>query len=113
MKQQSETLIQEENIEQEAVDDNVRRKVLGFDEKIMLVKVDFQTGGIGYMHKHPHSQVTYIESGKFNVQIGNEKKVLQSGDCYYVPPDIEHGVVNLEGGVLIDVFSPMRDDFIK
>ena len=110
---QSEMHIEEEKIEWEKVDDKVRRKILGFNDKIMMVKVEFQTGGIGYVHKDPHSQVTYVESGKFDVQIGNEKKVLKGGDCFFIPPDIEHGVVNFEGGILIDVFSPMREDFIK
>ena len=100
-------------IEWENVDETVKRKILGYDEKIMMVKVFFRKGGIGYVHKHPHSQVTYVESGKFEVQIGEQKKVLNGGDCYYIPPEVEHGAINLEEGVLIDVFSPMREDFIS
>jgi len=113
MNSQSEVYIQDYNIEWEAVDNSVKRKVLGYDKNIMMVKVEFQKGGIGYVHKHPHSQVTYVQSGKFEVQIGEEKKILNGGDCYFISPNIEHGAVNLEPGVLIDVFSPMREDFIK
>ena len=113
MNSQSDVYIQDNKIEWEAVDNSVKRKILGYDKNIMMVKVEFQKGGIGYVHKHPHSQVTYVQSGKFEVQIGEEKKILSGGDCYFIPPNIEHGALNLEKGVLIDVFSPMREDFMK
>ena len=96
----------------EPVAEGVRRKILGYDQKIMMVKADFKKGAVGAIHKHPHSQVTYLVSGVFEVHIGKETQVLRSGDCYYIPPDVDHGVVTLEEGVLIDVFSPMREDFI-
>ena len=44
--------------------------------------------------------------------IGNETKVLSGGDGFYIPPDIEHGALCLEEGMLIDVFSPIREDFM-
>ncbi len=110
---QSNIYIQDKNREWETADKGVKRKVLGFDKNIMMVKVEFQKYAIGYIHKHPHSQVTYVHSGKFEVQIGKEKKILKGGDCYFIPSDIEHGAVNLEPGILIDVFSPMREDFLK
>ena len=58
----------------------------------------------------------YVESfttGCFEVTIGEEKKVLRAGDGYYVAPNLPHGCVCLEAGVLIDTFSPMREDFLK
>ena len=54
-----------------------------------------------------------MESGMFEVQINGEKKALRAGDAFYIPPNVMHGAVCLEAGVLIDVFSPMREDFIK
>ena len=51
-------------------------------------------------------------SGKFEVTIGDEKMILSAGDGYYVEPDQLHGCVCLEAGVLIDTFSPMRQDFL-
>jgi len=52
-------------------------------------------------------------SGKFELTIGGEKKILEAGDGYYVEPDELHGAVCLEAGVLIDCFTPMRADFLK
>jgi quercetin dioxygenase-like cupin family protein len=105
--------VEAEKIKWEPVADGVQRKILGYDEKIMMVKVDFKKGGIGALHKHPHSQVTFLAKGVFEVQIGEEKKILKEGDCFYIPPDVIHGVVTLEDGLLIDVFSPMREDFVN
>ena len=70
----------------------------------------FETGAVGTLHQHFHSQASYVESGVFELIIGDEKKVLNAGDGYYVPPHILHGAFCLEAGVLIDSFSPHRED---
>jgi len=64
------------------------------------------------MHEHPHTQVTYVASGAFEMTIGDEKKVIRKGDGYFVPPNVLHGCVCLEAGMLIDCFTPMREDFV-
>lgn len=97
----------------EDVDISVKRKIMTYDDKLMVVKVAFKKGGVGMLHQHYHSQITHVESGIFEVEIGNEKKILSAGDAFYIPPNVMHGAVCLEAGVLIDVFSPMREDFIK
>src|SRR5213075_1599006 len=92
--------------------EGVKRKIMAYDERLMVVKVEFETGGIGSLHQHYHSQITHVESGVFEVEIGNEKKILKGGDAFFIPPNVMHGAVCKETGVLIDVFSPMREDFI-
>ncbi len=94
------------------VDAGVKRKVMAYDDKLMVVKVQFDKGAIGAIHQHSHSQVSHIESGRFEIEINGHKKMLAAGDAFYVAPNVLHGVVCLEAGVLIDVFSPMREDFI-
>lgn len=91
----------------------VKRKIMSYDERLMLVKVAFEKGGVGSVHSHYHTQITHVESGVFEVMIAGEKKVLGAGDSFYVPPHAEHGAVCLEAGVLIDTFSPMREDFLQ
>lgn len=95
------------------MDRGVRRKIMAFDDKLMIVKVQFDKGGIGTVHQHFHSQITHVESGIFEIEIGGDKKILSAGDAFYIPPNVLHGAVCLEAGVLIDAFSPMREDFIK
>jgi quercetin dioxygenase-like cupin family protein len=105
--------IENEGLEWETVGEGVQRKIMAYDDKLMLVKVKFDTGGIGALHQHFHTQITHIESGLFEVEIAGEKKVLKAGDAFYIPSNVMHGAVCLDEGVLIDVFSPMREDFIK
>lgn len=105
--------IENKTVPWEAVGLGVRRKIMAWDEKLMLVKVEFEKGGIGVLHQHHHSQITHVESGIFEVEIGGEKKILSTGDVYLIPTNVLHGCVCLEKGVLIDVFSPMREDFLK
>ena len=95
------------------VDPGVTRQILGHDPQLMLVRVTLDTGAVAALHSHPHRQVTYVESGAFEATIGGSTRVLHSGDCYLVPPDVRHGVRALEAGVLIDVFTPAREDFIS
>ncbi|HQV61260.1 MAG TPA: cupin domain-containing protein [Chitinophagaceae bacterium] len=105
--------IENAEIPWQEVDKGVKRKIMAYDERLMVVKVVFDKGGVGSLHKHPHTQITHVESGLFEVEIGEEKKTLKGGDAFYIPPNVMHGAVCLESGILIDVFSPMREDFIE
>jgi quercetin dioxygenase-like cupin family protein len=102
-----------DEIEWELVGEGVKRKIMGYDDSIMLVNVHFEKGGIGAIHEHYHSQVTYVASGQFEVSIGGEIKVLKGGDSFYIQPHVLHGAVCIESGMLIDVFSPIREDFMN
>ncbi|WP_130733809.1 cupin domain-containing protein [Flavobacterium sp. J27] len=102
----------DDSISWEYVTDKIQRKIMGFDENMMMLKVQFETGGIGTIHSHPHIQTTYITEGVFEVIIANETKTLQGGDSFFIPSNVMHGVICKEAGILIDVFHPMRNDFI-
>ncbi|GAB5401661.1 MAG: cupin domain-containing protein [Aureisphaera sp.] len=102
-----------DDIEWEVVGEGLKRKIMGYDDKIMLVKVEFDVGGVGVMHQHYHSQVTYVESGEFELTIGNETKTVKGGDAFYIPPNVMHGAICTKSGILIDVFSPIREDFME
>ncbi|MDB5207659.1 MAG: cupin protein [Flavisolibacter sp.] len=110
---ETKVFIQNKDIPWEPTAPGMKRKIMAYDENLMLVKVEFETGGIGTLHQHHHSQITHVESGIFEVEINGEKKVLTTGDAFYIPTNVLHGAVCLEAGVLIDVFSPMREDFLK
>ena len=108
-----EPFIVSSEIEWEKVDKGVERKILGYDDEVMMVCVRFEKGAIGSLHHHVHRQITYVQAGSFEVTINNNKKVLTQGDCFFVAPDLVHGVVALEEGSLVDVFTPARQDFLK
>ena len=90
----------------------IRRKVLCYDDGIMLVRFAFEAGAVGAEHSHPHKQCSVIESGVFDVTIAGRTKRLKAGDSYLVAPDLLHGAVAIEAGVIVDVFSPARADFL-
>ncbi len=96
----------------EDLGNGIQRQLYGYDDKIMLVKVRFEKGAIGELHEHPHTQVTFVESGVFQMTIGNETRIIVPGDGYYVPPHEIHGIVCLQQGMLVDVFAPVREDFL-
>jgi len=102
-----------DEVEWETVAPGMKRKIMAYDEHLMLVRVEFEKGAVGSVHSHRHSQLSHVESGKFEVEIGGAKKILNKGDAFYAPPHVMHGAVCVEAGVLIDVFSPMREDFVK
>ena len=66
-----------------------------------------------HAHTHPHTQMSYVLSGKFSYSVEGEAVTLNPGDSIVVPSGLVHGTVCLEKGVLLDVFTPMREDFLK
>ena len=93
-------------------DPGVHRKILAYTEDMMMCEITFEKGAVGKVHAHPHLQSTYVVKGSFEFTIGGESKVVRAGDSLLMPPDVLHGTVALEDGVLVDVFSPMRSDFL-
>ncbi len=112
MKRKSEIYCSAEKIEWEDLGGGVSRKIMGWDNQIMMVKVRFEKGAEGSPHQHFHTQTTYCAKGKFEFTVGSEKHMVQYGDGLYIPPNVLHGAVCLEEGVLVDVFSPVREDFL-
>ena len=90
----------------------VRRTLVAYNDDLLLVKVEFETGAIGALHQHVHSQITYVESGEFEATVGDETRLLKAGDSFYAAPNVPHGVVARQAGVLLDSFSPVRLDFL-
>ena len=110
--QKNKPFISAAEIEWEQVDQGVERKVLGHDDQVMMVGVRFEKGAVGTLHHHIHRQISYVESGQFEVTIDGQKKLLKQGDCFFVAPNLVHGVLALEKGMLIDIFTPTRTDFL-
>ena len=90
-----------------------RRKIRSYNEDIMLVEVGFDDGAVGKMHTHPHSQISYVLSGEFTYTIGEKTVAMYPGDSIVVDGGLEHGCACVKAGILLDVFAPMREDFVK
>ena len=91
----------------------VERQILSYGPDLMLVRVRFKTGAVGALHNHPHRQATYVADGSFEVTVGDSNRVLRKGDTFFAAADVPHGVKALEDGMLIDCFTPARQDFLE
>lgn len=91
----------------------VSRKILTYSDELMMCEITFEKGAKGNFHSHEHLQITYIAEGSFEFTIAGETRIVNKGDSVYMPSNAEHGVTCLEAGKLVDVFNPMRKDFLK
>jgi quercetin dioxygenase-like cupin family protein len=112
MKRRSESFMLGADTPTEVVGDGIKRQIFGHNDSIMMVRVEFEAGAVGAVHAHPHSQVSYVESGEFDVFVDGIEKRLGPGDSFCIHPDLDHGAVCRKAGVLLDVFSPVREDFL-
>ena len=97
----------------EQAGEGVVRRVLAYTDELMCVENTFKTGAVGSLHSHPHTQVTYIVSGRYQFTVGDETYEVKAGDTLLKKDGVIHGCVALEGGIMLDFFTPMREDFVK
>jgi quercetin dioxygenase-like cupin family protein len=89
-----------------------RRKVILQTPELMQVAFRFDKGGIGAPHSHPHVQASYVAEGRFEVTINGVTETIGKGGSFIVPSGLTHSVVALEAGLLVDSFTPRREDFL-
>jgi quercetin dioxygenase-like cupin family protein len=109
---QNEPFARDDEIDWQPAGDGVRRKVLTYSDGVMMVRVAFEAGAVGPPHSHPHVQCSLVEHGVFDITIAGRTERLRAGDSFLVPPDAVHDAKAIEAGVLLDVFTPMRADFV-
>ena len=96
----------------EDAEPGVRRRILVAQGRLMLMEVQFVAGAAGYEHQHPHEQISYCVSGRFEYSLDGRAQVLSAGESVYVPGSVRHGAKAFVDGTLIDVFTPIRDDLL-
>ncbi|PRY26521.1 Cupin domain-containing protein [Aliiruegeria haliotis] len=92
--------------------DGAERRVRAETPELMVVEFRFAAGGVGALHSHPHTQSTYVASGVFDFTMDGNTRRISAGDCFVIPSNTEHGCVCVEAGLLVDCFTPRRDDFL-
>ena len=89
-----------------------RQMVVG--ERMMLCRFRFAPYLVTPEHSHPHEQMSLVVSGRVRFFIEGEERIAGSGDVLHFPPDCWHGATMMdEEVVLIDIFSPVREDFLN
>src|SRR3990172_5655235 len=87
------------------------RRTLTAGDRMMLIEVALDAGAVVPMHTHPHEQTGYLISGRMRFHIEGEERELGAGDCWMIPGDAPHEVTALEGCLLVDIFSPPREEY--
>jgi quercetin dioxygenase-like cupin family protein len=88
------------------------RKVMAYNDKLFLAEHQMVKGWVGSVHSHPHDQVVYVVRGHLRVTCQGKTFEIRSGDSFVVRGDVEHGASALEDSLVIDVFTPCREDYI-
>ncbi len=101
------------DVEGTAAGEGVVRRVLAYSKELMCVENTFAEGAVGALHHHPHTQITYVVSGEFEFEIDGVKKLVSAGDTMLKQDNVVHGCVCKKAGVLLDIFTPMREDFVR
>lgn len=91
----------------------LERRVLAYNEKLMLVEHVMEKGSIFPLHSHPHEQLAYILKGKLRVICGGQEYFVEEGDSFVVPGGVEHQVFAIEESIALDVFTPVREDYVE
>ena len=92
--------------------EGVQRKTLVYGEKMLCAEFRLQKGHLLPKHAHPHEQAGYLVSGRIRLTIGSETFDVEPGDSWCVAGNVEHWVEILEDSVAVEVFSPVREDYL-
>jgi quercetin dioxygenase-like cupin family protein len=90
----------------------IRRKTLGFGGATLLSEFRLEAGHPLPIHDHPQEQTGYLVRGRLALTIGDETRELKPGDSWSIPGGVRHGAEVLEDAVAIEVFSPVREDYL-
>lgn len=92
--------------------EGVRFKTLVYGEKTLLAEFHLDKGSTIPAHQHPHEQTGYLVSGRLDFTVGEEKFIAEPGTSWSLPGNIEHSVEVLEDAVVVEVFSPIREEYL-
>ncbi len=90
----------------------IKMKTLVYGEKTLLTEVKLEKGAVLPRHSHPHEQTGYLVSGRIDLTIGDATHHVEPGDSWCIPGSVEHNAFAHEDSVAIEVFSPVREDYI-
>ncbi len=90
----------------------VTPRMVASGKNMMAMEVRFEAGAEGNKHSHPHEQVSRLLKGRMAFFLGDETHELKEGEMIVIPSNVIHGVRAHEESLLLDIFSPPREDLI-
>ena len=91
----------------------LKRRVLAYNEKLFLAEHEMMQGWTGTAHSHPHDQIVYVVRGHLKVTCQGKTVDVRTGDTFVVRGGVEHGASALQESLVIDVFTPCREDYVR
>ena len=92
--------------------DKIHQKTLAYVDKTLIAELSMEQGADITQHSHPNQQTGYLVSGEVALTIGDETHQIKPGDSWCIAGGVEHKAMALEDSVAIEVFSPVREDYI-
>ena len=90
----------------------IRMKTLCYGQRTLMTEFILERGRTLPMHSHPYEQTGYLTAGHMRLSIGGEEHDVRPGDSWCIPMDVEHGAQILEDSIAVEVFSPVRQDYL-
>lgn len=97
----------------EHVNENIRRKIFPPGKQMMSMLIEFKQGGFGPEHAHPHEQFGFVIQGKIEVTIEGVVHQVTSHEQIHIPGNLRHSVSALEDSLVLETFTPLREDLMK
>jgi len=92
--------------------EGIRQKTLVYGDETLLTEFRLSEGSLLPKHKHPQEQTGYLVSGRILLSIGSEEFETEPGDSWCIPSNVEHGALIREDSVAVEIFSPIRTDYL-
>ncbi len=96
----------------QAVIDKIRMKTTVYGTHTLMAEFRLQAGAELPLHRHPHEQTGYLVAGRMDLTIGEQTHAVRPGDSWCIPGDVDHGAVALEDSIAVEVFTPIREDYL-
>lgn len=93
--------------------EGIERKTLVHGAKTLMTEFRMRRGSVLPRHSHPYEQTGYLVSGRIRLRIGSQEYEASVGDSWCIHEGVEHGAEILADSVAIEVFSPLREDYLE
>jgi quercetin dioxygenase-like cupin family protein len=98
-------------LKKEAINDKLWRRFVS-GQRITMAQFFFAEGGTVPRHQHENEQLMYVVEGTLRVTVGDEEVIVRRGEVLHIPSDVPHSAVALEDTVDLEIFSPVRADWL-
>lgn len=106
-------VVTHEEGKESAPENGLKRRVLAYNDKLFLAEHEMVKGWAGTVHSHPHEQIVYVVRGHLKIAWQGKTVDIRTGDTFVVRGGVEHGASAVEDSLVIDVFTPCREDYIR